>query len=260
MQRDEHFEKKLQQLKKAYEQKPTTSDPEQILSKLDLELEREASMKKRRRFVLPAVITVTAVLIVFIVVTPEFIPSPQEARQLDESLEMNHMHEHNVDTFTEGRTSSISQESEKVETITIEGTTEQMLFLLAEDESVQISTYYPEDMFKEEIEEGLLFTANVNGVKEENAYVEIRAIDPLDENVVAQLYGDYVIMEKREEEFTISFSEREYAIKKGVLKGTASLFERNDTLFLITVHYPEEYEEAMAVRANKIISELQFHN
>lgn len=259
MQRDDGLEMKLQQLKKAYEQQPKMTNTEQLVSRIYNQGEMH-KVRRKRRF-LPAItaVAVAAIIGVLIVATPELLEAPQNAAENNESIQIQDNKE-SVITL-EKNAFNVDREPSKVETIDIEGMPEELTFNLAQNEQLQISTYYPDDMIVETKNDTLSFYANFGGNKDESAYVEIYGVEKEKtsvENMLAS-FSNYEITKKQQADFFVPLSEEEYMVINGDLVGVISLFEQNEKLFRITIHYPAEYGDGIDPRASKIISELQFH-
>ncbi len=258
MQRDEQLEKKLRQLKDAYETQPVFTDAEQLVSKLVYEKKR--IKRKKIKLIFPgfAAVMVMAIAGMLIFVSPEFLYSPQDAKQYKMFGQPNA--EMDSDSELTGELKGVQRAPMKTDSILIEGNPETITYYLAAHEQLRVSTYYPEDMLVEMTENQLIFTANFGGVKEEEAYVEIYAMTAAEhDEAMSDFYGKYRIVEKQKEEFTVAHSEQEYMIETDHMIGTVSIFNRNDALFRITIHFPVEYGDGFSPRAEKIVSELQFH-
>lgn len=261
MQRDEGLEKKLKQLKEAYDNQPQRTNTERLVSQIYSET--GAYKKKRKRKFLPAItaVAVAAIVGVLIVATPELLESPQNATEQNESAQVQNdrdMALHENEALIKEDAFVVDRDETKTDTINIEGMPEEMTFILAQSEQLRISTYYPEDMISDVTDDKMSFFANFMGEKYEAAYIEIYGANSSIEEMLAS-FSDYEVTKKQQVDFFVPLSEEEYTIIKGDLVGIVSLFERSGMLFRIIIHYPVEYGDGFDPRASKIISELQFH-
>lgn len=256
---DEQLEKKLKRLKHAYEQQPQITNSQQLL--LAIQKQRNNQVKRKRRFV-PAFValSVCAIVALLSVTTPQLMQTEQEATRSNEgNNEMAGKENDHYDVL------KINRPDQKQETIDIEGMPEDVTFTLIQHNQLRLSTYYPPNLVVEEGDNKLVFFIDENSSEERLAYIEIYGInrEELSSDQSEELlkpYADYTATLKEKSEHLIPFSESEYEINKGTdLVGTVSIFEKNERIYRITVHYPIEYGDGFVPRAEKIISELQFH-
>lgn len=266
MQHDKRLEKKLKQLKEAYDNQPQMTDSKRIVSNIFHEQRAHIGGKRKLLPVITTVAVITIVGVLFIA-TPEFFQSQQDDTHFNDSAHDQGKQEvalQENETFIKEEAFVVQRPDFITESLDIEGMPEEMTFHLATHEQLRISTYYSDEFVIVTAEDSISFFANFDGEKHEATYVEIYAMDVMDviqqrKELVFNLFKDYVVTEKQKDEFIIPFSEQEYRLEKGELVGTVSLFEHNEKLFRITLHYPEEYGDGFMPRANKIISELHFH-
>lgn len=254
---DDQLEKRLTQLKKAYEQQPQVTNINELVSKIRLQNHK----RKKKRFVpVFSSAAVIAMICIIIVAIPEFLQSPDDETY---SNELYITSEQPAASDSKKLESFNDAQIVKKDVVEIEGMPEEMTFFFVENEHLNISTYYPEDLIVNNEESKLMFYANFNGKEERAAYVEIigmnaSAVSNEQTDVVFDMFQDYAISEKQKNDFTFPFSEQEYKIEKGDYVGVVSLYQHDDKLFRITIHCPLEYEEGFIPRAIKTISEIEF--
>lgn len=237
---DEYLDKRLNQLKRAYENHPQITNVNELVAKI--------SMKKRKTFFsYISTVAVAAVLCMFIFFA---IPLNDQNREQDEAME---------NFSAEPRAEN--EQMMKTDVIEIEGMKEAKTFYFVKHDHLNLSTYYPEDMLVQHEKEKLRFYANFGNVEEKNAYVDIYKLDGEIFNEqkkrVQDVFHDYTIVEKQKTDFLFAFSEQELSFQKGEFIGLATVFQREGQFFGAIIHYPAEYEEGLMPRAAKILMEIK---
>lgn len=237
---DEHLDKRLRQLKKAYEEQPRVTDVNDLVSKIQ-------QIKKHKTFhpFFLSTVAVTVAVCMFILVIPFFNQSQQNAEMENVSFESN----------------IESEQAMKKDFLEIEGIKEETTFYFVKNEELNISTYYPEDMLVQNEKDKIIFYANFGNHEERDAFIEIYKLNgdvfSQQKEIVENVYHDYAITENRKEDFVFAFSEQEFILQKGDFFGIASVFHRGNQFFGMLIHFPLEYEEGFLPRAEKIILEMK---
>lgn len=237
---DEYLDKRLNQLKRAYENQPQMTNVNELVSKITI---------KKRKVFLPYVSAAAAAfaLCMFIFATPLI---DQNLNQ-DEALE----------NFSDDGPRAENEKLIKNDFIEPEGIKEAMTFYFVKHEQLNFSTYYPEDMLVQEEKEKLRFYANFGNVEEKNAYVDIYKLDGdvfhEQKKRVEDVFHDYTFVEKQKSDFLFPFSEQEFSFQKGEFYGLATVFQRDGQFFGAIIHFPAEYEEGLMPRAAKILTEVK---
>ncbi|PWA08052.1 hypothetical protein DCC39_15670 [Pueribacillus theae] len=267
---DDKLQIRLNSLKQAYEQMPAFSNVDRIVKNIN-GINRTKRKRKRLR-ILPigAAIAVFALVGLLIVASPDLFQNGSEnsEQKMEESSENhvkqdpNKLAETDKDNEKDATTVEIDRPETKTETLEIEGMPEEKTFILAKNEHIGVSTYYPDDMVAQTEQNSIKIFTNFVGEKRDDAYFEIYEASENQTKDDKQLLSDfngYSITEVAEDEFMIPYSQKEYTIEKGDFTGTVSIFERNGKVYRITTHYPIEWGDGVGPRIAKIIDELEFH-
>lgn len=236
---DEYLDKRLNQLKRAYENQPQMTNVNELVSKISM---------KKRKVLLPYIsaVAVAAVLCMIIFV----IPVIDQNSDQDEAMENFSAEPH-----------AENEQAMKNDVIEIEGMKETMTFYFVKHEHLNFATYFPKDMLVQEEKEKLRFYANFGNVEEKNAYVDVYKLDGdvfhEQKKRVRDIFRDYTIVEKQKSDFLFAFSEQELSFQKGEFLGLATVFQRDGQFFGVIIHYPAEYEEGLMPRAAKILTEIK---
>src|SRR5262249_27516590 len=134
------------------------------------------------------------------------------------------------------------------------------------------TTYIPEDMIPEPAGSGtqkaIRFVANFGGTREEEAYLEV-LFYPADTTestakslLQAAARGAYSSKERSaaDKQFGWSLTERDFVASKTRRRvvGLVALGRHGDSLFQVTLHYPEEFAEGFVPRARRILDEWRW--
>lgn len=271
---DDHVEERLRKLKKTYDTMPSFSDPEKMARRIShLKTERQIANRSRRT---PFYVAISAVAIVMLaILTIPFVSNNESAHPFKENSE-SISEEQTEQLIRDGDKSQpkantetkfvIDRPETKVDSLhvgdlTIEGMPEKMVFTLVIHEKHKFSTYYPEDMLVTINEDRLKIIANFGNVKNEDAYVELLGVNTNESDTERLLadFHNYVMTEKNESEFIVPYAAYEYLIENDEYVGTIAFFERDGTLYRLTIHYPVEMGDGFGPRSVKIVDDLQFH-
>lgn len=281
LRQDEIFERKIEHLKRSYQQMPRLSQVEDIAR--NIQQAGHHTRRARRPRWMPIAATVTAAVLagLLIVVSPGIFSGKEEARDSaqntmelakddagsEESVLIEEEEQSSADEDNDMNTVVPAKErpEEKSDEIEIEGMPETITSKLIFNDELGFSTYYPDNMLAESNGNRLTMIANFGGVRNEDAYIEF--VGKATEGDVSEMvneslsdFDDYSITEKGEDDFWVPFSEREYIILKDDFTGTVSFFERSGMLYRVVIHYPVEYGDGFDPRAAYILGEIMWYD
>lgn len=240
---DEHLDKRLRQLKRAYEEQPQVTNVNELVSNIQIK-------KKKVFFPLTGTVAITALVCMLMFVIPLLNQGQEHSVEIE-----------NFSAQPEERELVENEQTMKKDFIYPEGIPEETTLYFIKNEQLNISTYYPEDMIAYNENDKIIFYANFDNYEEKNAYVEIYKLDGdafrQQKEMIHNVFHDYEIIEKRKEDFVFAFSEQEFGVKKGEFMAITSVVKRGEQFFGVIIHYPELYEEGLLPRAHKIISEMK---
>ncbi|BAU26627.1 hypothetical protein DFP93_12112 [Aneurinibacillus soli] len=149
----------------------------------------------------------------------------------------------------------------KQSTLTIEGSA-QPITLKRYDASMPLPfhTYYPQDMIAEKKGDGVQFTANFAGTRNDDMFIKVEFPADLssEQAAVARIKKNKDVTEEAAEK-NHTWTKKEFNIdstKNGTAYGGSALIgEHNGHYFIVTVYMPVEAAEGLGVRADKILEE-----